>query len=442
MVVRMECRENLPLHRKYRPNNLDDYIANTNTKKKVNQMLTTDKVQTIFLEGSTGSGKTTLGRILAKEYVCECGDSGRACGVCTTCKEMDEYIRSGETRHLLNVWEVDVADKNKVENVAQLIENIHTPNPYGGGWKVYIFDECHGLSKMAQDKLLKTLEEPPAGVLIIFCTTEPEKLKDTLVTRCQMYLKIEKPRTKELVGLLERVCKLENVTYDIMALSQLVKSSKNLTRVALTRLELLINQRGKITKEGVQETFDLMDSQWVEMFFRAVVGGIQGKDTLAAYMQCLFHIRAKSTFKEFHINVLDYMEQGLYALSGLATDGLTKEHVKLLRELYKGLSVRQIGDLLTTLLSWGGTQLELKYLAFGYNGFKLSEQRSAEVVTIKRDSTGDDKRVQMVLKKEEEAHQLHLSEQRLLGEMCDKPKSMEQVLTFFNATAKRVVTPD
>ena len=166
--------EELGFHRKYRPKTLKDYIGNEKLKKSVSKALESDrKPQVILLSGPAGTGKTTMARLLAKEYLCENRDKEKgACNTCYSCQAMNEFIETGHSDILTNLKEVDVTDSNKKQDIEDLLEDASMPS-FDGNWKIYILDECHMMTSSAQNRLLKTLEEPPEHVLMILCTTNP-----------------------------------------------------------------------------------------------------------------------------------------------------------------------------------------------------------------------------------------------------------------------------
>jgi DNA polymerase-3 subunit gamma/tau len=170
----------LVLARKYRPQTFEQVVEQAHITQTLTNAISTDRVaHAILFSGPRGTGKTTVARILAKAMNCEQGPTAVPCNVCRSCEE----ITGG---HGVDVFEIDGASNNSVDQVRELRENIKYM-PAHSAFKIYIIDEVHMLSAAAFNALLKTLEEPPAHVLFMFATTEPHKIPITILSRCQRH---------------------------------------------------------------------------------------------------------------------------------------------------------------------------------------------------------------------------------------------------------------
>ena len=170
----------LVLARKYRPQTFDEVIEQGHVTRTLSNAISAGRVaHAVLFSGPRGTGKTTVARIFAKSMNCEEGPTPTPCNECRSCRE----ITSG---HAVDVYEIDGASNNSVDQVRELRENIKYM-PAHSRSKIYIIDEVHMLSISAFNALLKTLEEPPAHVMFIFATTEPQKIPITILSRCQRH---------------------------------------------------------------------------------------------------------------------------------------------------------------------------------------------------------------------------------------------------------------
>ncbi|HUF88604.1 MAG TPA: DNA polymerase III subunit gamma/tau [Gemmatimonadota bacterium] len=170
----------LPLALKYRPATFADVISQEHVTRTVSNALERGRVAQAYLfAGPRGSGKTTTARLLARALNCDRGVTGEPCGECENCRS----IAAGRS---LDVIEIDAASNRGIDDIKELREAVKYA-PAQGRYKVYIIDEVHQLSKDAFNALLKTLEEPPRGVVFVLATTEPHKILQTILSRCQRF---------------------------------------------------------------------------------------------------------------------------------------------------------------------------------------------------------------------------------------------------------------
>src|SRR3990167_8771327 len=171
----------LALYRKYRPETFGALIGQAHTKEILQAEVAHNQVAHAYLfVGPRGTGKTSTARILAAAINCEKQKGGEPCTVCAHCKA----IREGR---YLDLIEIDAASQTGVDNVRENIIESARFIPQAGPYKIYILDEAHMLSASAWNALLKTLEEPPPGVIFVFATTESRKIPDTILSRCQQF---------------------------------------------------------------------------------------------------------------------------------------------------------------------------------------------------------------------------------------------------------------
>ena len=224
----MASSQYLVTARKYRPQVFEDLVAQSHVVQTLINALKLGRLAHAYLfTGPRGVGKTTAARILAKAINCMEKSDGEVepCLNCDSCKDF-------ETQRSLNIFEIDAASNNRVEDIRELRENVRVP-PQGGRRKVYIIDEVHMLTTAAFNALLKTLEEPPPHVLFIFATTEPHKVLPTILSRCQRF-DFRRIPTKDIVDHLSKICKSEGVTADEDALHLIANKGDGALRDALS----------------------------------------------------------------------------------------------------------------------------------------------------------------------------------------------------------------
>jgi DNA polymerase-3 subunit gamma/tau len=221
----------LALARKYRPQRFADLVGQDPIRSTLEQAVAKNRVAHAYLfAGPRGSGKTTTARLIAKALNCEQRAPGQSepCNQCGSCTA----ITAGTS---LDVLEIDGASNRGIEEIRNLRENVKYAAS-GGRFKVYIIDEAHQLTDFAWNALLKTLEEPPAHVRFVFCTTEPLEVPDTIASRCQVF-EFRRLRSEELVKHLLDVALLEKVPLEEDAAALIARASEGSVRDALGRFD-------------------------------------------------------------------------------------------------------------------------------------------------------------------------------------------------------------
>lgn len=376
--------EDISFARYYRPNSLDSYIGNTKVKETIKRVLHKDKKkpQSILLTGNTGCGKTTLARIISSWYMCENpNEDGSPCGECLSCEYMKEYIMTGNNEMLPDIKEIDSSEKGKNDMVA-LLEEMEYP-AYGGGWKVYIIDESHALGLATSTLLLKPLEEPPEKVLIIFATTDPQKMLDTLKNRCQLQLKITKPNTTELSGLLKRVCLDKGKDYDMQGLRIICSRADFVIRNSLNYLEQVIISRGNATGVAVSEEFDEISDKIIFDFYNAYLS----KDYLG-YINVLYKIKTTFDFGIFLQSLTNFTTRGIYILNNISVEGLSEAEIRSYLEVFSRFSMEDIAYILSSLKKMPYGDIESNLMSFIYTNTEVKEDTPQ--VTIPVSSTTEE----------------------------------------------------
>ena len=239
--------------RKYRPMSFDSVVGQQALTTTLKNAVKSGKLAHAYLFcGPRGVGKTTCARIFAKAINCEHPTKeSEACNECESCKAFTE----GRS---YNIFELDAASNNSVENIKTLMEQTRIP-PQVGRYKVFIIDEVHMLSTAAFNAFLKTLEEPPAHVIFILATTEKHKILPTILSRCQIY-DFERMTVPNIINHLKAVAEKENIQYEEQALNIIAEKADGGMRDALSIFDQAASfSQGNITYQKVIEDLNVLD---------------------------------------------------------------------------------------------------------------------------------------------------------------------------------------
>lgn len=240
--------------RKYRPMTFDAVVGQSALITTLKNAVKSGKLAHAYLFcGPRGVGKTTCARIFAKAINClSPTPDGEACNECESCKAFNE-------QRSYNIFELDAASNNSVENIKSLMDQTRIP-PQVGKYKVFIIDEVHMLSTSAFNAFLKTLEEPPAHVIFILATTEKHKILPTIISRCQIY-DFERMATTDIINHLKNVAQQEGITYEDTALSIIAEKADGGMRDALSVFDQAASFcQGNITYDKVLEDLNVLDA--------------------------------------------------------------------------------------------------------------------------------------------------------------------------------------
>lgn len=288
----------IALYRKWRPRNFEDVVGQSHITETLQKAIDTDKVAHAYLfSGPRGTGKTSTAKIFARAMNCVHGPTSHPCNECEVCR----HIMSGES---LDVVEIDAASNRSIEDIRTLRETIKFM-PAEGHKKIYIIDEVHMLTTEAFNALLKTLEEPPAHVIFILATTEPERIPMTILSRCQRY-EFRRITSDDIAKRLLYVASQEQIDLTKGAAHILAVQADGGMRDALSMLDQCVsNTSGTIDEGVVRDLLGLIGKDWLFSLAQAIFDGKgdviikavddvihMGKEPRVILTELLAHLRA------------------------------------------------------------------------------------------------------------------------------------------------------
>ena len=256
------------LYRKYRPLDFDTVVGQDSIVRTLRNQIKEGSIAHAYLfSGTRGTGKTTIAKIFARAINCPNELNGNPCNECATC------VQSIEGNNI-NIIELDAASNSGVDNIRKITDQLEYPPQNGEKYKVFIIDEAHALTQAAVQAFLKTLEEPPEYVVFILATTDPNRLPETILSRCQRY-NFRRINIEAIVTYLEKICKEENIDIEKDALTLIAEKSDGSMRESLSTLDRVraYSRSDKLTKEKVLDILGLVDDDDFSIISYAINNG-------------------------------------------------------------------------------------------------------------------------------------------------------------------------
>ncbi len=242
---------------RYRPKFFSEVVGQDFCIKSLSNSIRLNKIHSAYLfSGTRGVGKTTIARIFAKSLLCKQGISDVPCGKCESCLAIDE-------NNNLDLIEIDAASRTKVEDTRTLMENVQY-SPTTSRFKIYLIDEVHMLSTKSFNALLKTIEEPPDHVKFLLATTDPDKLPETVISRC-LHFKLHSITKEILSSHIQNTLKKEDIKFESQVPSIVAEAARGSARDSMSILEQCISYGdGDLKNDEISDLLGIIDEQFVD----------------------------------------------------------------------------------------------------------------------------------------------------------------------------------
>lgn len=358
----------LDFTRKYRPERFEDYIGNNENRERLYTQLQRGYFpRKIGFVGYTGSGKTTLARIMVREYLCPNRDPVMgACGEddCYFCPRTSFYVKTGNFQNLPDIRELDLGQDGGKEVSQDIKAWIDYPPEDSDDFKIIVIDEAHNGTRSFWEANLKWIEDPPSYLVVFLATTDPEKIPDTVLNRFNEIIEVQRPSISELVGRLAYVCEQEGIAYDTEALRTIAQSSNQVIRSALHKLEGAFKTYGHVYTDEVNAQEKTFKDELLANFLKAYI-----EEDFPSYFHALDVVSERGNLRKFLQAVIDYTIRGIKISNNISMDSMTTAEIKEYKEFFKRFSIVEVAVLLKKLQDAQSGDTELKLISMIYSRF-------------------------------------------------------------------------
>lgn len=333
---------------KYRPKTMEEYSGPTIKNivaKRFNKRSNFPHV--IMIHGSRGCGKTTFSRIIAKYYLCQHpAPDGTPCETCEMCQSINEILISGESAQVEcpGVTEIDATVMNGKEAIQGVLDDALSP-PIYSDYKILIVDECHMISSAGQNSMLKIIEDIPSHLVVIFATTNPEKVLTTIKSRCQLTLEARKQSVKDMAHRLMEISKMEHLHTSAEALEVIARKGNRVPRECINLLENIAKTySGDVNIDNIREYLGGVSSDLYMEYFNAA------NKSLADIL--LFNKKLRDNdvkLNEFVSGLMQFALDSMYIKHGISLEDFPPDYVKSVKQLFEMYSSNDFDMLLQIL---------------------------------------------------------------------------------------------
>lgn len=317
---------------KYRPKTIEEY-SGPRIRDIVSKRFTKreNMPHVMMVHGNRGCGKTTFARLISKYYLCSNLTEDGPCEECEMCKSINEILIGGESSQVEcpGVTELDATIMNGKEAIQNVLDDA-LQSPIYSDFKVLIVDECHMISQAGQNSMLKIIEDIPPHLIVIFATTNPEKVLQTIKSRCQLTLEVRKQSVKDMSNRLMYISEQEGLEVSKEALDIISRKGNRVPRECINLLETIAKTYDrKVTMDIVKEYFGSSSSELYLEYFEVA------NKSLGDVLQFINKIQENDIkITEFVSGLMQFIMDSMFIRHGISLEDYTTDYMKSVKKLF------------------------------------------------------------------------------------------------------------